>query len=69
MEIARLQGIIQQLELKLTSLGSRNQVEVENVEKTLLETRTMMNSEKEKFFDIVNHEKSLVENEYEHMKH
>jgi len=44
MEIARLNGIIQELENKIKHLSSRNQVEIENVEKTMLETRTVMNT-------------------------
>lgn len=68
LEIARLQGLVQELETKIRSLGSKNQVEVENVEKTILETRTLMNSEKDKFFDTVNREKTLANKENERIR-
>ena len=60
LQIARLQGLVHELENKIKSLGSKNQVEVENVEKTLLETRTLMNSEKEKLLQTANREKDLI---------
>lgn len=59
---------MQELENKIKSLGSKNQVEVENVEKTILETRTLMNSEKDKFFDTVNREKSLISKEADRVR-
>jgi predicted nuclease with TOPRIM domain len=68
LEIARLQGVIQELENKIKTLGSKNLVEVENVEKTILETRTLMNSEKDKFFETVDREKALAYKEYERVR-
>jgi preprotein translocase subunit Sec63 len=44
-------------------LSSRNQVEIENVEKTMLETRTVMNTEKERLMDTTKQEKTLQHGE------
>ena len=63
MEIARLNGIIQELENKIKHLSSRNQVEIENVEKTMLETRTVMNTEKERLMETTKKEKDLQHGE------
>lgn len=63
MEIARLNGVIQELENKIKHLSSRNQVEIENVEKTMLETRTVMNTEKEKLMETTKKEKDLQHGE------
>lgn len=63
MEIARLNGVIQELENKIKHLSSRNQVEIENVEKTMLETRTVMNTEKERLMETTKKEKDLQHGE------
>lgn len=46
LQIARLNGVIEQQDAKIRQLSSRGQVEVENVERTVLEARTLMNTEK-----------------------
>ena len=56
-EIANLNGTILELENKISHLSSKNQVEVENVEKTMLETKTIMNTEKDKLLDTSKKEK------------
>ena len=63
LEIARLSGTIVELEGKTKQLFSKNQVEVENVEKTMLETRTIMNTEKERLMDTSKREKDLQHGE------
>ena len=60
MEIARLDGTIVELQNKIKHLESRNQIEVGNIEKTMLETRTVMNTEKEKLMDTSKQEKDLL---------
>ncbi len=54
---------MQELQSKVKSLSSQNNVEQENVEKTILETRTLMNSEKEKLLETANREKKLQQEE------
>lgn len=68
LEIARLKGLVQELEAKVRSLGSHNSVEQENVEKTILETRTLMNSEKDKLLDITNRQKQLQQTENDRVR-
>ena len=63
MEIAELKGTIQELENKIKHLASKNLVEVGNVEKTMLETKTLMNTEKEKLLDTTTKEKHLTNEE------
>lgn len=53
---------------KIKHLSSKNQVEVENVEKTMLETRTLMNTEKEKLMGTATKEKSLLQDENERVR-
>ena len=60
LEIAELKGTIQELENKIKQLASKNLVEVGNVEKTMLETKTLMNTEKEKLLDTTTKEKHLT---------
>ena len=68
MEIADLKGTISELENKIKHLHSRNQVEVENVEKTMLETRTIMNTEKDKLVDTSKAEKNLQRGENQRVR-
>jgi DNA repair exonuclease SbcCD ATPase subunit len=68
MEIANLNGVIEELEKKVRQLASKNQVEVENVEKTMLETRTLMNTEKEKLMETSKLEKHLQHDENTRLK-
>ena len=63
MEIANLKGTIAELQNKIKHLSSKNQVEKENVEKTMLETRTIMNTEKDKLMDTSKKEKHLQHGE------
>lgn len=53
---------------KIKHLSSKNQVEVENVEKTMLETRTLMNTEKEKLMGTATKEKGLLQDENERVR-
>ncbi len=55
-----MNGVIQEQDSKIKQLSSKGQVEVENVERTVLETRTLMNTEKEKLLETAAREKSLV---------
>lgn len=57
-----------ELENKIKQLSSKGQVEVENVERTILETRTLMNSEKEKLLDHASREKSLLQEENDRVR-
>lgn len=68
LEIARLQGVVVELEAKVKSLASKGQVEVENVEKTMLETRALMSSEKDKLTDTANREKALIRQENDRLR-
>ncbi len=67
-EIARLQGVVMELESKIKQLSSKGQVEVENVERTMLETRTLMNSEKEKLLENASREKALLQEENDRVR-
>lgn len=67
-EIARLQGVVIELENKIKQLSSKGQVEVENVERTMLETRTLMNSEKEKLLEHASREKYLLQEENDRVR-
>ena len=59
LEIAKLDGTILELENKVKHLTSKNQVEQENIEQTMLHTTTIMNTEKEKLMDAAKKEKEL----------
>ena len=63
LEIANLNGIILELQNKIKHLSSKNSVEVQNVEKTMLETKTLMNTEKDKLMDTSKQEKELQHQE------
>lgn len=68
LEVARLQGVVAELESKVRQLSSKGQVEVENVERTMLETRTLMNSEKEKLLETASREKTLLQEENDRVR-
>ena len=57
-----------ELENKIKQLSSKGQVEVENVERTMLETRTLMNSEKEKLLEHASREKALLQEENDRVR-
>ena len=63
LEIAKLDGTILELENKVKHLTSKNQVEQENIEQTMLHTTTIMNTEKEKLMDAAKKEKELQHRE------
>lgn len=64
-EIANFKGHIQEYESKVGVLHSKNKVEVENVERTFLETKSLMNNEKDKLLDTVSKEKRLLATEHD----
>jgi hypothetical protein len=60
--------VVIELENKIKQLSSKGQVEVENVERTMLETRTLMNSEKEKLLEHASREKYLLQEENDRVR-
>lgn len=68
LQIANLQGRIQELESKVGHLHSKNQVEKENVEKTFLETKSLMNNEKDKLLETTKKERGLTQNETDRVR-
>lgn len=64
LQIAELKGQIEEYVAKVGVLHSKFEVEKGNVEKTMIETRTLMTSEKEKLSETMKREKDLTQDEH-----
>jgi chromosome segregation ATPase len=67
-ENAKLKGLVEELENKVTHLESSNRVEAGNIEKTMFDNTALMNAEKEKLQAIVAREREHLQTENDRVR-